>query len=118
MKSERSSVHEVMREEIDARFPEIHNNSINKINIGKNLRRGLAALSITIGLAGSISGCNSYIADKLSQIYPKQEYAIIDRNHVSPLHNYLIYIDEIVNGLAVSGITYSLGMITLAISKR
>ena len=107
MQSERSSVYEVMRSEIDARFPETYNdNSDDRRKTGNGLRKGLVALSISVGIFGNISGCNSYLADKIA---PRQETVYESKNGNLPSKNIPVYFDELFNGIAATCFTYYAG---------
>ena len=87
MTNERSSIYTVMKNEIDERFPAQKNNEnfVRENKTNWNLRKGLVALSIGVGIFGNISGCNSYLA---SYIYPRQEVIIKKVKNDLPLRNY------------------------------
>ncbi|PIN95305.1 hypothetical protein COU56_02035 [Candidatus Pacearchaeota archaeon CG10_big_fil_rev_8_21_14_0_10_31_9] len=113
MESERSSVYFAMEDEINRKFSnkEHNDNSNERRKAGKNLRNGLVALSIGVGIFGNISGCNSYLS---SCIYPRQETIIEDKNNL-PSRNYPIKVDELLMGITATCLTYTARRVFLSI---
>ncbi len=115
--NERSSVYCVMKKELDERFPYQKNNgnSVRNNKPQRNLRKGLVALSIGVGIFGNISGCNSYLS---SAFCPRQEIVYENKNHNFPSRNHLIYADDAINGVAATCLTYAAGRVLLSLKRR